>query len=129
MIGMRDLKALLRAQEIIGRLSAEGEASVDGLEPAIDLARGSLEAQLGRRRYLLEMLPDSVAYALPELSGVFFVQLAEAGCLELKGDLPVVTQIAALELAYDDRVTQVIHRSGVGFRDREYPLSEGKRGE
>ena len=122
MIGTRDLKALLRAQEIIGRLSAEGEASVDGLEPAIDLARVSLEAQLGRRRYLLEMLPDSVAYALPELSGVFFVQLAEAGCLELMADLPVVTQIAALELAYDDRVMQVAHRSGVGFRDREYPL-------
>ena len=122
MIGMRDLKALLRAQEIMGRLSAEGGASVDGLEPAIDLARGSLEAQLGRRRYLLEMLPDSVAYALPGLSGIFFVQLAEAGRFELKADLPVVTQIAALELAYDDRVTQVIHRSGVGFRDREYPL-------
>ena len=122
MVATRDLRTLLRAKEIIGRLSAEGEASVHGLEPAIDLARGSLEAQLGRRRYLLEMLPDSVAYALPELSGVFFVQLAEAGCFELKADLPVVTQIAALELAYDDRVMQVVHRSGVGFPDREYPL-------
>jgi len=121
-IGTRDLKALFRAQEVIGRLCAEGEASVDGLEPAIDLARGSLEAQLGRQRYLLEMLPDSVAYALPGLSGVFFVQLAEAGCFELQADLPVVTQIAALEFAYDDRVMQVIHRSGVGFRDRKYPL-------
>ena len=121
-IGTQDLKALFRAQEIIGHLSAEGEASVDGLKSAIDLARVSLEAQLGRRRYLLEMLPDSVAYALPGLSGVFFVHLAEAARFELKADLPVVTQIAALELAYDDRVTQVIHRSGVGFKDREYPL-------
>ena len=121
-IGTRDLKALLRAQEIIGRLSADGEASVDGLEPAIALGRVSLEAQLGRWRYLLEMLPDSLAYALPGLSGVFFVQLAEAGCFDLKADLPVVTQIAALELAYDDHVMQVVHRSGVGFRDREYPL-------
>ena len=121
-IGTQDLKALMRAQEIIGRLSAEGEVSVDGLEPAIDLARVSLEAQLGRRRYLLEMLPDNVAYALPGLSGVFFVQLEEAGRFELKADLPVVTQIAALELAYDDRVMQVVHRSGVGFQDRKYPL-------
>jgi len=121
-IGTRDLKALLRAQEIIAGLSTEGEVSVDRLKPAIDLARVSLEAQLGRRRYLLEMLPDSIAYALPGLSGVFFVQLEEAGCFELKADLPVVTQIAALEFAYDDRVIQVVHRSGVGFRDREYPL-------
>ena len=122
MIGTQELKALLRAQEIIGRLSTEGEVSVDRLKPAIDLARVSLEAQLGRRRYLLEMLPDSIAYALPGLSGVFFVQLEEAGRFELKADLPVVTQIAALEFAYDDRVIQVVHRSGVGFRDREYPL-------
>ena len=122
MIGTKDLKALLRAQEIIAGLSTEGEVSVDRLKPAIDLARVSLEAQLGRRRYLLEMLPDSIAYALPGLSGVFFVQLEEAGRFELKADLPVVTQIAALEFAYDDRVIQVVHRSGVGFRDREYPL-------
>ena len=122
MIGTQELKALLRAQEIIGRLSTEGEVSVDRLKPAIDLARVSLEAQLGRRRYLLEMLPDSIAYALPGLSGVFFVQLEEAGRFELQADLPVVTQIAALEFAYDDRVIQVVHRSGVGFRDREYPL-------
>ena len=121
-IGTRDLRVLFRAQEIIGRLSAEGEAPVQGLETAVDLARVSLEAQLGRRRYLLEMLPDSVAYALPGLSGVFFVQLAEAGRFELQADLPVVTQIAALEFAYDDHVIQVVHRSGVGFRDRKYPL-------
>jgi hypothetical protein len=121
-IGTQELKALLRAQEIIGRLSTEGEVSVDRLKPAIDLARVSLEAQLGRRRYLLEMLPDSIAYALPGLSGVFFVQLEEAGRFELRADLPVVTQIAALEFAYDDRVIQVVHRSGVGFRDREYLL-------
>ena len=122
MIGTQELKALLRAQEIIGRLSTEGEVSVDRLKPAIDLARVSLEAQLGRRRYLLEMLPDSIAYALPGLSGVFFVQLEEAGRFELRADLPVVTQIAALEFAYDDRVIQVVHRSCAGFRAREYPL-------
>ena len=121
-IGTRDLKALFRAQEVIRQLVADGEAAVGGLEPAIDFARGRLEAQMGRRRYLLEMLPDSIAYALPGLSGVFFVQLAEAGRFELKADLPVVTQIAALEFAYDDRVIQVAHRSGVGFRDRMYPL-------
>ena len=121
-IGTRDLKTLFRAQEVIGRLSVEGKAAVLGLEPAIDQTRTSLEAQLGRRRYLLEMLPGSVPYALPGLGGVFFVQLAEAGRFELKADLPVVTQIAALELAYDDRAIVVIHRSGVGFREREYPL-------
>ena len=122
MVGTRDLRTLLRAKEIIRRLSAEGEAAAQALEPAIDLARCSLEAQSGRRRYLLEMLPDSVAYALPGLSGVFFVRLEESGRFELEADLPVVTQIAALELAYDERAIQVIHRSGVGFRDREFPL-------
>ena len=121
-IGTRDLKALFRAQEIIGRLLAEGKTSVPGLELAIDLARDSLEARLGRRRYLLEMLPDSIAYALPGLNGGSFVRLAEAGRFELKADVPVVTQIAALELAYDDRAIQVIHKAGVGFSDREYPL-------
>ena len=121
-IATRELKALFRAQEIIGRLLAEDETCVPGLEPAIDLARDSLQTRLGRRRYLLEMLPDSVAYALPGLNGGFSVQLAKAGRFELQADVPVVTQIAALELAYDDRVMQVVHRSGVGFRDREYPL-------
>ena len=121
-IGTRDLKALFRAQEIIGRLLAEGKTSVPGLELAIDLARDSLEARLGRRRYLLEMLPDSIASALPGLNGGSFVRLAEAGRFELKADVPVVTQIAALELAYDDRAIQVIHKAGVGFSDREYPL-------
>ena len=43
MIGTRDLKTLFRAQEIIGHLSAEGEASVPGLEHAIDLSRDSLD--------------------------------------------------------------------------------------
>ena len=121
-IGTRDLKTLLRAKEIIQRLSAEDEAPVQALEPTIGLARCSLEARLGRRRYLLEMLPDSIAYALPGLSGVFFVRLEESGRFELEADLPVVTQIAALELAYDERTIQVIHRSGVGFKDREYSL-------
>ena len=121
-IGTRDLKALFRAQEVIRQFVAEGLAVVPSLEPAIAVARQRLETRKGRRRYLLEMLPDSVAYALPGLSGVFFVQLAEAGRFELQADLPVVTQIAALEFAYDDRVIHVVHRSGVGFRDREYPL-------
>jgi hypothetical protein len=122
LIGTRDLKTLFRAQEIVGRLPAEGEASLPRLDQAVDLARASLEARLGRQRYLVEMLTESVAYALPGLNGIFSVQLAEAGSFELQADLPVVTQISALEFAYDDRATQVIHRSGVGFSDREYPL-------
>ena len=121
-IGTRDLKTLLRAQEIVGHLSAEGETSPSGLEQCIELTRTRLEEELGRRRYLLEMLSDSVAYALPALNGAFFVHLAEAGRFELKADLPVVTQISGLELAYDDRAIRVVHKSGVGFTDREYPL-------
>jgi hypothetical protein len=121
-IGTQDLKALFRAQEIIGNLFTHGEAALPGLEYAIDLARTDLETRLGRRRYLLEMLPDSIAYALPGLNGIFFVQLMETGRFELKADLPVVTQIAALELAFDERATLVIHKSGAGSRDREYPL-------
>ena len=121
-IGTRELKALFRAQEIVGRLSSEGKASALGLEQAIDLTRANLEAPKGRQRYLVEMLPESVAYALPGLSGIFSVQLPEAGRFELKADLPVITQIAALEVAYDERAIRVIHRSGVGSRGREYPL-------
>ena len=122
MIGTRDLKALLRAQDIIDRISTEGEVPVYGLGQAIDISRYKLETCLGRRRYLVEMLTESVAYALPGLNGVFSVELAEAGCFELGADLPVVTQISALEFAYEDRAIQVTHRSGVGFRTRVYPL-------
>jgi len=125
-IGTQDFKALLRAQEIIGRLLVGGEAPVLGLELAIDLARASLETRLGRRRYLQEMLPGIVAYAQPGISSSFVVELAEVGRFELKADVPVVVQIAALELCHDDRADRVIQCNGVGLGDREYPLQEGE---
>jgi catechol 2,3-dioxygenase-like lactoylglutathione lyase family enzyme len=121
-IAICDLKALFRAQEILSRLLPESESSVPDLERAIDFARAALEAQLGRRRYLLEMLPNGVAYALPGLHGGFVAELAEAGRFELKADLPIVLQIAALELAYEDRAIQVVHRVGPGLGEREYRL-------
>jgi hypothetical protein len=121
-IAIHDLKVLFRAQEILACLLPRSEAPLSDLEQAIDFARATLEAQLGRRRYLLQMLPDGVAYGLPGLNGGFVAELAEAGRFELKADLPVVVQIAALELAYDDPVIQVIHRVGPGLGERGYRL-------
>ena len=120
MIRTQDLKVLFRAQEVIGQLVAEGLAVAPSLEPAIAMARQWLETRNGRRRYLLDMLPDSVAHALPGVSDRFVVEFCQAGCVELQDGTPVLIQILNLERRQGERATRLFHRTGAGFKDREY---------
>jgi hypothetical protein len=121
-IRTQDLKVLFRAQEVIGQLVAEGLAVVPSLEPAIAMARQRLEARKGRRRYLLDMLPDSVAHALPGVSGRFVLEFSRAGCIELQDSIPALTQIVDLERRLGERATRLLHSTGVGFKDWDYWL-------
>ena len=122
MIRTQDLKALFRAQEVIGQLVADGLAVVPSLDPAIAMARERLETQKGRRRYLLDMLPDSVAYALPGVSGKFIVEFSRAGCTELQDGIPALIQILDLERRHGERAIRLLHDTGAGFKDQEYWL-------
>ena len=122
MIRTQDLKALFRAEEVIGQLVAEGLAVVPSLEPAIVMARQRLEARNGRRRYLLDMLPASVAHARPGVSGRFVLEFSMAGCIELQDGIPALIQILDLERRHGERAIRLLHRTGVGSKDREYWL-------
>ena len=113
---------LFRARKVIGQLAVEGLAVVPSLEPVIAVARQGLEAQKGRRRYLLEMLPYSVAYALPGISGRFVVELSRAGCTELQDGIPVWVQILDLERRHGERAIRLLHDTGAGLEDQEYWL-------
>ena len=119
MIRTQDLKALFRAQEVIGQLVAEGLAAVPSMEPAIAMARQRLETRKGRRRYLLDMLPSSVAHALPGVSGRFTLEFSRAGCAELRDGIPVLIQILDLERCRGERAVRLLHSTGSGFKDRE----------
>ena len=121
-IRTQDLKALFRAQEVIGQLVAEGLAVVPSLEPAIAMARQRLEIRKGRRRYLLDMLPDSVAHALPGVTDRFTLEFSRAGCVELQDGIPALIQILDLERRQGERAIRLLHGTGVGFMDREYWL-------
>jgi hypothetical protein len=121
-IRTQDLKVLFRAQEVIGQLVAEGLAVFPSLEPAITMARQRLETRNGRRRYLLDMLPDSVAHALPGVSDRFVVEFCQAGCVELQEGTPVLMQILDLERRRGERAIRLLHHTGAGLKDREYWL-------
>ena len=122
MLRTQDLKVLFRAREIVRQLAAEGLAVVPSLEPAIGMARQRLETQKGRRRYLLDMLPDSVAHTLPGVSGGFVVEFPQAGRVELRNDVTVLIQILELERRQGERAVRLLHHTGVGVKDREYWL-------
>ena len=122
MIRTQDLKVLFRAQEVIRQLAAEGLALVPSLEPVIGIARQRLEAQKGRRRYLLDMLPDSVAHALPGISGKFVVEFCRADCVELQDGFPVLSQILDLERCQGERAVRLLHSTDIGVKDWEYWL-------
>ena len=113
---------LFRAQEVIRQLVADGLAVVPSLEPAIAMARQRVEARNGRRRYLLDMLPASVAHALPGVSGRFVAEFSRAGCIELQDGIPALIQILDLERRQGERAIRLLHGNGVGFKDREYWL-------
>ena len=121
-IRTQDLKVLFRAREVIGQLVDQGLAVVPSLEPAIDMARQRLETRNGRRRYLLDMLPDNVAFGLPGMSGRFVIEFSQAGRVELQEGFPVLIQILALERRQGERTIRLLHSTGAGFKDREYWL-------
>jgi hypothetical protein len=121
-IRTQDLKTLFRAQEVIGRLVHQGLAVIPSLEPAIAMARQRLETRNGRRRYLLDMLPNGVAHALPGLSGRFTLEFSRAGSIELQEGIPVLIQILHLERYQGERAIRLLHSTGIGFKDREYWL-------
>ena len=121
-IRTQDLKVLFRARKVIGQLAAEGLAVVPSLEPVIAMARQRLEAQKGRQRYLLEMLPYSVAYALPGISGRFVVEFPSATCIELQVGIPAWVQILDLERRHGERAIRLLQDTGAGFKDQEYWL-------
>lgn len=111
MMTIRDMKTLFRAQQIADHLAPTTPAG--RLAPIIALARKRLEAQKGRRRYVKEMLPPPVAHGIPGVSGDFGVVLADDRCVVLEeNNMPVVTQIAALEQRWRLPVVKVIHRNG-----------------
>jgi hypothetical protein len=118
----KDLKALFHAQEVVGRLVAEGLAVVPSLEPAIVMARQRLETRKGRRRYLLDMLPDSVARDLPGVSGRFVLEFSRAGCIELQAGIPALIQILELERHHGEPAIRLRHSTGLRSTDREYWL-------
>jgi len=104
---IQDLRTLLRAREIVEHLT------VEGLEPAIERARVLLMATKGRRRYVQEILPGSLARAVPGASGVFVVECADAQRFYLhNGTVPLVGQIMSLEGEYDTQAIRVIHCNG-----------------
>jgi hypothetical protein len=103
-------------------LVAEGLPVVPSLESAIAMARQRLETRNGRRRYLLDMLPDSVAHALPGVTDRFVVELCQASCVELQAGTPVLIQILDLERCQGERAIRLFHRTGAGSKDREYWL-------
>jgi hypothetical protein len=121
-IRAQDLKVLFRAQEVIGQLVAEGLVVVPSMESAIAMARETLEHRQGRRRYLLDMLPASVAHALPGVSGRFTVDFSGAGIIELEDGIPVLVQICHLEERLGERAARLIHNTRIGFEDQEYWL-------
>jgi len=121
-IRTQDLKVLFRAQKAIGQLAAGGLAVAPSLEPVIAMARQMLEAQKGRRGYLLEMLPYSVAYALPGINGKFVAEFPRAGCIKLQDGIPAWVQILDLERRHGERAIRLLHDTGAGLEDQEYWL-------
>jgi hypothetical protein len=121
-IRTQDLKVLFRAQEVIGLLAADGLVAVPSLESVISMARQSLEAQKGRRCYLLDMLPNSVSHALPGISGRFVVEFPRAGRVELQANIPVWVQILDLERRHGERAIRLLHHNGAGLKGQVYWL-------
>ena len=109
MTSTRDLRTLFRAREIVQQMSA-GE-----LEAAIEEARDTLVAAKGRNRYLQEILPDHVAYAMPGTEETFFVECLGEQRFHLRdGTMPLLWQIRSVEQANDTQAVKVIHHNGQG---------------
>ena len=106
-VRFHDLRALLRAREIIIRLDN------GGLDAAIEIARAALLADKSRRQYLHEILPACVAYAMPGQTEAFVVECADGRSFRLQDcTLPLLWQILHLEQEQSVRVVKVSHDDG-----------------
>jgi len=105
--GYQHLRTLLRAREIVILLGAEG------LGAAIMSLRAALAAEKSRRRYLHDILPGYVAYAVPALGETFVLECAAGQRFHLQGStLPLLWQILKLEREQGVQVIKVIHDDG-----------------
>ena len=101
------LQTLFRAFEIVIWL---GRCELD---VAINVARAALVAEKSRRQYLHEILPSSVAYAMPGKTQTFVVECSDGLCFRLRNStLPLLWQILTLEREQNIQVVRVIHDDG-----------------
>jgi hypothetical protein len=92
--------------------------AVTGLETAIEEARKTLLTAKGRNRYLLEILPNHVAYAVPGATEAFVVECLDEQRFYLRdGTQPLLCQIRSLELVNDTQAVKVTHYNGRGKRE------------
>ena len=111
-IRVQDIRTLFRARDIVSQLAAEE------LDSAIEAARTVLVAEKGRQQYLQEILPGSVAHAVPCGNETFLVECTDEQCFHLQGGtLPLLWQLRELELATDTLAVKIIHRNGCGQQE------------
>ena len=114
-IRIQDIRTLFRARDIVSQLA------VEGLDSAIEAARVTLVAAKGRRQYLQEILPSTVAHAVPGATETFVVECSGKQRFRLRdGTIPLLLQIRKLELGHDTQAVKIIQRNGC--RQREYWL-------
>ena len=95
--------------------------AANDLKAAIEEARNTLLVAKGRHRYLQEILPGHIAYAVPGVSETFVVECVDEQRFHLQdGTLPLLWQIKRLEQENDTQAVKVIQRNGRG--EREYWL-------
>jgi hypothetical protein len=112
MTSTRDLRTLFRAREIVQQMSAVE------LEAAIEQARDTLVAAKGRNRYLQEILPDHVAYAVPGAGEAFVLECVDEQRFRLRdGTMSLLWQIRSIEQGNDTLAVKVIHYDGRGKRE------------
>lgn len=114
-IRIQDIRTLFRARDIVSQLA------VARLDSAIEAARTTLVTAKGRRQYLQEILPGTVAHAVPDATETFVVECSRKQRFHLRdGTMPLLWQIRKLELEHDTQAVKIIHRNG--YRQREYWL-------
>ena len=111
-IRIQDIRTLFRAREIVSRLA------VEGLDSAIEAARLELVATKGRRQYLQEILPTTVAHAVPNATETFVVECKGRQRFHLQGGtMPLLWRLRQLELRHGTQAVKIIHRNGCGQRE------------
>ena len=111
-IRLQDIRTLFRARDIVSQLDAEG------LDSAIEAARTTIVATKGRRQYLQEILPVTVAHAVPGEAETFVVECTGEKHFHLRGGTkPLLWRIAEMELENNTQAIKIIHCNGCGQRE------------